>query len=109
MHKQIWYGMAEVKPLSGIDRLRGGKGAFVEVMAWADDAEHFRVVVERSSKQGGVELVNLIDAEPWASRSTRGDLTTDLLDMEEAVAENIAKVAFGTFHTWFKDDLTHQS
>jgi hypothetical protein len=47
--------------------------------------------------------------EPWVVRSHREDEgSPELLELAEQISQNEAKIAFGTFHAWLKDDLLNQ-
>lgn len=106
MNKQIWVGLAEVKPQPGFEMLKEGKGAYVYTMAWAEDAVTFQCVLARCFDQLKMELVDVRQAEPWAVRSLRGDENiSEFLDLQGQISEDMSKVAFGTFHAWLKDDL----
>jgi hypothetical protein len=106
MNKQIWVGLAEVKPQPGCKMLKEGRGAFVHTMAWAEDAAHFERVLTRCFGQLKMDIAGLRQPEPWMVRSSRPDEETPgLLDMAQQISQDEAKVAFGTFHAWLKDDL----
>ena len=109
MNKQIWVGLAEVTPQPGCEMLKEGKGAFVHTMAWAEDAEHFKRVLTRCFGQMKMDLGGVRQPEPWVVRSQRQDEgSPELLELAEQISQNEAKIAFGTFHAWLKDDLTNQ-
>ena len=103
MHRQIWVGLAEVTPLEGCTTLGGSKGAFVHVMAWANDEANFRVVLQRNMPQLKLALADVRDPEPWEVRSGAPDLPKELYEMAYSIADDTAKVAFGVFHAWLND------
>ena len=105
MNKQIWVALAEVKPQPDCEMLKEGKGAFVHTMAWAEDAPAFKRVLERCFGQLKMELVGLRQPEPWEVRRRREGEDAELADLAQQIGEDTAKVSFGTFHTWLKDDL----
>lgn len=104
MHRQIWVGLAEVTPLADCTALGGSKGAYVHVMAWADDAAHFQRVLERNMPQLKIALLGVRDPEPWEVRSSAPDLPRELFDMAYSISEDTSKVAFGVFHAWLNDE-----
>jgi hypothetical protein len=104
MNKQIWVGMAEVTPLEGCTALGGSKGAYVNVMAWAESDVQFRTVLERNMGQLKLALADVRDAEPWEVRSSSPELPQEMFDMAQAIAEDPSKVSFGVFHAWLKDE-----
>lgn len=110
MHKQIWVGLAELKANPDADIFGGSKGAYVHVMAWAEDSDEFLKVLGRSVKQLKCELIEVRDAQPWAVRDSGViDTPKELLDMVASIEHDVTKVAFGTFHAWLKDERAHQS
>jgi hypothetical protein len=109
MNKQIWVGLAEVKPQPGCEMLKEGKGAFVHTMAWAEDVVHFQRVLARCFGQLKMDVNEVRQPEPWVVRSSREDEDSpELLDLAQQIGKDEAKVAFGTFHAWLKDDLTNK-
>jgi len=109
MNKQIWVGLVEVKPQPGCEMLKEGKGAFVHTMAWAEDAVHFKRVLARCFGQLKMDVNGVRQPEPWVVRSQREDEDSpELLDLAQQISKDEAKVAFGTFHAWLKDDLTNK-
>jgi hypothetical protein len=110
MNKQIWVGLAEVKPQPGCEMLKEGQGAFVHTMAWAEDAEQFQRVLHRCFGQLKMGLIEVRHAEPWAVRSqTDAQNIPEFLDLAQQISEDMTKVSFGTFHAWLKDDLQSKS
>lgn len=121
MNKQIWVGLVEVKPQPGCEMLKEGKGAFVHTMAWAEDAVHFKRVLARCFGQMKMEVTEVRQPEPWVVRSQRedelleglsqgekADELQELFELAEQISKDEAKVAFGMFHAWLKDDLTNK-
>lgn len=109
MNKQIWVGLAEVKPQPGCEMLKEGKGAFVHTMAWAEDAVHFERVLSRCFGQMKMDVTGLRQPEPWMVRSHRENGgSTELLELAQQISKDETKIALGTFHAWLKDDLTNQ-
>ena len=107
MNKQIWVGLVEVKPQPGCEMLKEGKGAFVHTMAWAEDAVHFQRVLTRCFGQLKMDVNGVRQPEPWVVRSSREDEDSpELIDLAQQISKDEAKVAFGTFHAWLKEDPT---
>jgi hypothetical protein len=105
MNRQIWIGLAEVIPLEGCTALGGSKGAYVNVMAWAEDAAQFRGMLERNLGQLKLALADMRDPEPWEVRSTSSaELPEELFEMAQSIANDPAKVSFGVFHAWLNDE-----
>ncbi len=83
--------------------LSGSKGAYVNVMAWAEDAARFRVIAERNLATLKLVLNELRDPEPWEVRSSAPELAQELFEMAQSIANDTAKVSFGVFHAWMKE------
>ena len=60
--KAVWIGMVEVRPLDGKSEILGDtKGAFVNIVTWASDAEEYR---------RNAELV-IGDLETWGQEGVK--------------------------------------
>lgn len=104
MNKQLWIGLAEVQPLPDCKLLEEAKGAYVHVMAWANDADEFRSVVALRTSELALELIDLCEIEPWAIRSSGDDpIRDEFFDMQHRIRDDIQSVSFGRFHAWFQD------
>ncbi len=104
MHKQLWIGLAEVRPLAECTLLDGARGAYVHVMAWANDADQFRAAVVKRATELALVLIDLRETEPWAIRSS-GDsaLRNEFYEMADRLESDVKQVAFGRFHAWLQD------
>ena len=105
MNKQIWVGLAEVKPQPGCELLQENKGAFVHTMAWAENVEQFETVLALSCLQFKMDLTGVLHSEPWTMRDQCETESEELRELAKEIIGDVSKVAFGTFHAWFKDDL----
>lgn len=104
MHKQLWIGLAEVRPLAECTLLEGARGAYVHVMAWATDADRFRAAVVKRATELALVLIDLRDTEPWAIRNSGdAEVRNEFYDMAERLEVNVKQVAFGRFHAWFQN------
>lgn len=105
--KQLWIGMVEVRPLNGKSKILGdAKGAFVNIVTWASDAEQYRSNVEDViGSLGGLFVSEVVNLEPVETRRARiGDFEDDIEDMISRAQENQDAIIYGTFHTFTKDD-----
>lgn len=104
MHKQLWIGLAEVRPLAECTLLEGARGAYVHVMAWADDADQFRAAIVTRATELALVLIDLRETEPWAIRNSGdAELRNEFYEMADRLETDVKHVAFGRFHAWFQD------
>lgn len=106
--KRLWIGLVEVRALgSGSQILDDTKGAFVNIITWASDAEEYerkaRLVI---GHLGGLFLSEVIDPEPVDMRRTKKncDFEEEIEDMILRAEGNPNAIIYGTFHTFEKDD-----
>jgi hypothetical protein len=100
--------MVEVRPLSGISSIMGDmKGAFVNVVTWAADAEQYRRKVERVIQGlGGLFVSDVLNPEPVEARRARfdGGLSEQIEDLISRAQANSNAIIYGSFHTFERDD-----
>jgi hypothetical protein len=106
--KQLWIGTVEVRPLSGRSEVLGDmKGAFVNVVTWAADAEQYRRNVELVvGGLGGLFVSDVLNPGPVeASRARSGSgFDEEIEDLIARAQANPDAIIYGTFHTFEKDD-----
>ena len=100
--------MIEVRSLGGRSQiLADTKGAFVNIVTWACDAEEY---VENAKlvigDLGGMYVSEVINPEPVEARRAKrgGDLEEEIEDMLSRAQANSKAIIYGTFHTFEKDD-----
>jgi hypothetical protein len=103
MNKQIWIGLAEVRPLPGCKLLEEAKGAYVHVMAWAETPEQFQKMAALRAADLSLEIVQIRETQPWLIRNSADELRDEFFEMETRISSNVRGVAFGRFHAWLKD------
>ena len=95
-----WIGLAEVRAQEGSEVFGPEpKGAIVNIVACAEDADDFRDVAVRAFDEYGVDLVKLEDVEPLASRIGSHEVDATLLRVAERIPDDTPFV-FGSFHTY---------
>lgn len=106
--KQLWIGLVEVRPLNGGCKFLGdARGAFVNIVTWASDAEEYRhkadVVVRHL---GGLFVSEVIAPEPVEARRARteGRFEEGIEDIISRAQANPNAIIYGTFHTFERDD-----
>ncbi len=104
MHRQLWIGLVEVRPLAECNLLEGARGAYVHVMGWANTADEFRAAVVKRSTELHLVIIDLRETEPWAIRSSGEDpLRNEFFEMADRANANQKQLVFGRFHAWFED------
>jgi hypothetical protein len=100
--------MVEVRSLdSGSNLLDGMKGAFVNIVTWASEAEEFKRNSELVIRNlGGLFVAEVVNPEPVeVSRArTKGGFEEAIEDMISKAQDNPKAIIYGTFHTFEKDD-----
>jgi hypothetical protein len=103
--KQLWIGLVEVRPLEGCDILDDAKGAFVNIVTWAADADEYRRNAELVLGEQRLFVVDVARPEPVEVRRRReGDFEEAIEDIIDRAEGNPNAIIFGTFHLWEKDD-----
>jgi hypothetical protein len=100
--------MLEVRPLGGRSEILGDmKGAFVDVVTWAADADAYRRNAELVIRAlGGLFVSDVLNPEPVEARRARSgtgfdEKTEDLISRAQA---NPSAIVYGSFHMFEKDD-----
>src|SRR5262245_21753001 len=99
VNRQVWIGLAHVKECPGNDALEGALGAWVNALAWVQDASRYAVVVREALLELGFELLSTEDEEPLHQRQARSVVAPELLNAAEEVRIT-GEVRFGTFHSY---------
>lgn len=103
--REIWIGLAEVRPLGPDTVLEDAKGAFVNIVTWASTSAEYRNNVELILAKLKLFLVDLVNPEPVETRRSReGDFEEAIEDMIDRAQNNPKAIIYGTFHLWERDD-----
>lgn len=106
--KQLWIGLVEVRQLGGNSELLGdNKGAFVNVVTWAADAEQFRQNAELLiTELGGLFVADVRDPASVNAKRARsgGGWDESIEDLISRAQTNPNAIMYGTFHMFKKDD-----
>jgi hypothetical protein len=105
--KQLWIGLVEVRPLNKEGAiLDDAKGAFVNIVTWAFDAEDYRRNAETViGGLGGLFVSEVVAPEPVETRRARAVVfDEEIEDMISRAEGNSNAIIYGTFHTFEKDD-----
>lgn len=100
--------MVEVRPMNGKSEILGDtKGAFVNIVTWASDAEQYKRNADLIiGKLGGLCVCEVVDPEPVETRRARmgGHFEEDVEEMISRAEGNPNAIIYGTFHMFEKDD-----
>jgi hypothetical protein len=104
--KQLWIGAVEVRPLHPKNDVLGDtKGAFVNIVTWACDAEKYERNAELVVGELGLFIGEVINPEPVETRRKReGGFTEEIEDIISRAQDNPNAIIYGTFHTFEKDN-----
>jgi hypothetical protein len=106
--KQIWIGTVEVRAQAGGSEISGdSKGAFVNIVTWAADAEEYRRNAELViGSLGGLVVSEVLKSEPVDNRKARtgSDFEESIEDLIVRARANPNAILYGSFHLFEKDD-----
>jgi hypothetical protein len=104
---KIWIGLAGLKPRpkqKDFRRFGKGKGAYVQVAAWAASPAEFEERVRKAAADLNCVLVELDDVGLLEIAIEKEDAPEHLADMLKTAEAHPADAVFGDFHIWHKDD-----
>ena len=84
-----------------------GKGAFVNIVTWATDAEQYRHNAELViGGLGDLFVSDVLNAEPVEDRRARrgNGFNENIEDLISRAHANPNAILYGTFHTYKRDD-----
>ena|SRR3989442_1640048 len=104
--KQLWIGLVEVRALHrSNDILEDTKGAFVNIVTWAANADQYRQNAELITSKLGLFVAGIENAEPIKARRKKSRaFNEEIEDMVSRAEGNPNAIIYGTFHTFEKDD-----
>lgn len=106
--RQLWIGLVEVRHLNNDSEILGDtKGAFVNIVTWASDADEYRRNTELViGHLGGLFIAEVVNSEPVEARRarTKGGFEEEIEDMISRAQDIPNAIIYGTFHTFEKDD-----
>lgn len=106
---ELWTGIACLVADPGCKEFRrfgdDGKGAYVNIVAWAGSEEEFRSRVQGVVTTLDCILLELEKIQLLASRMEEPDYPEELIEMRSTAQRQKDDIVFGTFHTWVQSDL----
>jgi hypothetical protein len=103
----IWSGLACLKANPKVKKFRRfgkGKGAYVNVVAWANSQAEFEEKVRRHVASLDCVLVELENVELLETRMSRQNFSDELITMRQTAIRQREDSVFGTFHIWHQED-----
>jgi hypothetical protein len=103
----IWVGVVCLKPdprVKGFRRFGNGRGAYVNVVAWAELPQAFLEQVRRQSESLDCILVELEKVELLEVRMQTDDYPDEFIDIRQTAIRQPTDTVFGTFYTWDQAD-----
>lgn len=81
-----------------------GKGAYVNIVAWASSDEEFGNRVKGAASDLDCILLELQDVQLLDQRMEEPDYPEELIEMRATAQRQMDDIVFGDFHVWFEDD-----
>jgi hypothetical protein len=98
--KEIWIGMLEVRPRMDAKVIAEARGAFVNIITWAEDSEEFCRKATELMNDLHLELVSVEKPEPLINRGPEEELGEEIVDIASQVRRNPDAIMYSTFHSW---------
>jgi hypothetical protein len=103
----IWFGLACLKAnpkAKNFRRFGRGKGAYVNVVAWAGSKAAFEEKVQRHAEGLDCALIELEEVQFLESRMETVDFPEEFITMRQTANRQPRDTVFGTFHIWHQED-----
>jgi hypothetical protein len=101
--KELWIGLVEVRALERSEVLGDAKGAFVNMVTWATDANQFKSNAESVLGKLGLFVVGIENPEPVSTRRRTTAFEEEIEEMVTRAQVNPDAIIYGIFHTWKRD------
>ena len=103
----LWVGLACLKPnpaVKGFRRFGKGRGAYVNVVAWAESQQAFEENVRYHSEKLDCILVELDHVGLLETRMKSSDFPEEFIDMRQTAIRQPEDTVFGCFHIWDQNE-----
>lgn len=104
----IWTGVACLVADPNCKEFRrfgdDGKGAYVNIVAWASSAEEFADRVKRTAAELDCLLRELAGVKLLEDRMEEPEYPEELITMRATSQRQMKDVVFGNFYTWTESD-----
>ncbi|HMI53341.1 MAG TPA: hypothetical protein VK525_17640 [Candidatus Saccharimonadales bacterium] len=106
---ELWTGLVCLvadPACNDFKRVANGRGAYVNVVAWAESAKHFEQRVAAIAQQQLDCIVREMErVEVLETAVKRDACPEELFTMRETAIRQVNDVVFGAFHVWTQNDL----
>jgi hypothetical protein len=82
-----------------------GKGAYVNIVAWASSEETFAECIRRRATELDCILLELDETMLLDTRMEEPDFPEELITMRATAQRQPEDTIFGAFHTWVESDV----
>jgi hypothetical protein len=103
MAKQVWIGLVSVTPQPGNDMLGDAKGAFVNVLAFAENTNEYEGEARRALAELNLTAYEFEEVEAFSKRISKWTVDKELHVLADEVRKTGAP-RFGTFHNYLGVD-----
>jgi len=100
--KEIWIGLAHVKPKQGNEALQGARGAFVPILSMATDSDHFISTATSFLNAHGFEVIEMEDVQLFEERCKNADVDEELMTLVKNLSETVP-VQIDIFQSYIDD------
>ena len=99
MIKKVWIGLVNLVPNKGNGDLKGAKGAYVNILAFAKNVENYKSLINLAAYEHDYSVRKIKDAEPFDDRIKNYKIDNDLLKLSRKVKKT-GKTHFGEFFVY---------
>jgi hypothetical protein len=103
----MWTGLACLKAnprVKNFRRFGKGKGAYVNVVAWAKSQATFEAKVKQHAGELDCILLELENVKLLETRMEGKDVPEELITMRDTANRQRDDTVWGTFHIWHQED-----
>lgn len=105
---ELWVGLAALKQdpnCKNFRRFGEGKGAYVNVVRWAESAQDFEDKVRHIARRDlDCILIELERVGLLEERMATDDFPDEFINMRGTAYRQPEDTVFGTFHVWMQED-----
>ncbi|MCA9407942.1 MAG: hypothetical protein H6755_06360 [Candidatus Omnitrophica bacterium] len=103
MSKNVWIGLVNLVPKEGNNDLEGALGAYVNILAFAEDEESYKKLVEFAAYEHEYDVEEIKDVELFEKRVSNFEVEDDIKILAEKVKET-EKTHFGEFYVYENEE-----
>ena len=104
MKKQVWIGLAHVKPRRGNNLLKDAAGAYVNILAMANNKQEYIKIIKYAIEEHNFKMIDVKNIEPYLIRKKKFKLKREIVQL----ANKVKKSGITHFATFFVYDSKEQ-